>query len=47
LHTHIHNKIKSHVLLFLIFVNNDACFDKRLFHRGADVITWDRGEGGR
>ena len=27
LHTHIDNKIKSHVFLFVIFVNNDACFD--------------------
>ena len=27
LHTHIDNKIKSHVFLFVIFVDNDACFD--------------------
>jgi hypothetical protein len=42
LHTHIHNKIKD----VLIFFNHDACFDKLLFHRGADVITRGRDEGG-
>ena len=45
--THTQQNKKPLVIVFFILVNNDACFDKLVFHRGADVITWHRGEGGR
>ena len=43
-HTHTQQNKKPRVIIF--YLNHDACLDKLLFHRGADVITRSRGEGG-
>jgi hypothetical protein len=43
-HTHTQQNKKPCAIIF--YLNHDACLDKLLFHRGADVITRGRGEGG-
>jgi hypothetical protein len=43
-YTHTQQNKKLRVIVFYFFIN-DACFDKLVFHRGADVMTRDRGEG--
>ena len=43
-HTHTQQNKKPRVII--LYLNHDACLDKLLFHRGADVTTRSRGEGG-
>ena len=41
-HTHTQQNKKPRAIIF--YLNHDACLDKLLFHRGADVTTRSRGE---